>query len=62
MSRYDRIFYKGISLMNWAIRWFKLDNDSFYKAYGFNFNPHDYCGLYEEAREKVFENEYPFIV
>lgn len=40
--------------MEWAIHWFAMDNDSFYKAFGFNFNPHDYCGLYEEARERLY--------
>lgn len=53
MSQYDLIPYKGESLMTWAIRWFTMSNDGFYKLYGFNFNPHDYPGLYEQARKRV---------
>jgi hypothetical protein len=45
--------YKGKSLMQWAIEWFTMSNDSFYDMYGFNFNPHEYPGLYEQARERV---------
>lgn len=46
--------YKGYSLLHLAIEWFQLSNDDFYKKYGFNFNPHEYSGLYEIARTKVF--------
>lgn len=54
MSQYDLIPYKGKSLMQWAIEWFTMSNDSFYDMYGFNFNPHEYPGLYEQARERVY--------
>ena len=54
MSQYDLITYKGKSLMQWAIEWFTMSNDSFFDAYGFNFNPHGYPGLYEQARERVY--------
>lgn len=57
MSQYDYEYLNGVDLMTWAVRWFNMSNDSFYKFYGFNFNPHAYPGLYEEARERVFKNE-----
>lgn len=44
----------GVSLLEWAIRWFKMSNDAFYNLYGFNFNPHDFPGLYLLARKKVY--------
>ena len=37
--------------------WFNTDNDSFFKLYGFNFNPHKYPGLYELARKRVYGSE-----
>ena len=54
MGMYDATEFRGKSLMEWAVLWFKMSNDSFYRAYGFNFNPHKYPGLYEAAREKVY--------
>lgn len=46
--------YKGHSLLYWAVKWFKMSNDSFFNLYGFNFNPHNYPGLYELTRKKVY--------
>lgn len=46
--------YKGKSLIDWAIIWFKTSNDGFYALYGFNFNPHKYPYLYEIARKRVY--------
>ena len=46
--------YKGKSLLEWALLWFRLTNDDFYMLYGFNFNPHEYPGLYEIARDKYY--------
>ena len=57
-STYDFILYKGESLMTWAIRWFSMCNDTFYELYGFNFNPHEWPGLYEAARKRVYPQEY----
>lgn len=37
-------------------RWFKMSNDAFCDAYGFNFNPHE-PGLYERCRRIVFSQE-----
>ena len=34
--------YKGKSLIDWAVLWFKMSNDAFFRLYGFNFNPFDY--------------------
>ena len=51
---YSKKKYKNVSLLDWAVRWFQMSNDAFYKAYGFNFNPHDYPGLYAVARKKVY--------
>ena len=54
MSRYEYEYLKGESLLTWAIRWFSMSNDAFYSVYGFNFNPHDYPGLYEAAQIIVY--------
>ena len=51
---YKTTIYKGATLLTWAIRWFRMSNDSFYRTYGFNFNPHEYEGLYELARKEVY--------
>ncbi len=55
MSYYDVMQLKGKSLMFWALEWFRMSNDAFYSIYGFNFNPHNYPGLYEAARKKLYE-------
>lgn len=57
ICQYDLIPYRGKSLMEWAILWFKTSNDAFYNLYGFNFNPHRYPYLYELARERVYPDE-----
>ena len=44
----------GASLMTWALRWFSMSNDAFFDLYKFNFNPHEYPGLYEEARRRYW--------
>ena len=54
MSMYDLMYYNGKSLMFWAEQWFKMSNDAFYRLYGFNFNPHNYAGLYEAARKRIY--------
>lgn len=54
LSRYDFILYRGKSLMFWALEWFSMSNDVFYDLYEFNFNPHKYPNLYEEARSRNF--------
>ena len=54
---YSTKYLRGKSLLEWAILWFKTDNDTFFYRYGFNFNPHDYKGLYKLARQKVYPNE-----
>lgn len=40
-----------------GVEWFKMSNDTFYKVYGFNFNPHEWLGLYEKCRRIVYPNE-----
>lgn len=56
MSAYDLMPYNGKSLMEWATLWFGMSNDTFFELYGFNFNPHEFPGLYEAARERVYGN------
>lgn len=56
-SRYDELFLNGKSLMYWALEWFSMSNDTFFDLYGFNFNPHNYPGLYEQARERYFKED-----
>lgn len=51
---YTMQIYKGKSLLEWAIIWFKTSNDAFFSLYGFNFNPHEYTFLYEIARKEVY--------
>lgn len=46
--------YKGKSLLDWAVLWFKTSNDAFYEVYGFNFNPHKFPYLYDIAMEEVY--------
>ena len=53
-ARYAVRRYKGKSLIEWALLWFKMSNDAFFQLYGFNFNPHDYPYLYEIARNIVY--------
>lgn len=45
---------RGKTLLEWAVLWFEMSNDGFYRTYGFNFNPHKYIGLYEIARKEVY--------
>mgnify|MGYP001855007310 CR=1 FL=1 len=57
MTVYDYISLNGRSLMFWALEWFSMTNDAFYELYHFNFNPHNYPGLYEEARKIYFKDD-----
>lgn len=54
---YSLQIFKGKNLIEWAVTWFKMSNDDFFRLYGFNFNPHKYPMLYEIARKKVYEKE-----
>lgn len=54
MSVYDFILFKGKCLMFWALEWFSMSNNTFFDLYGFNFNPHKYPNLYEEARQRLW--------
>lgn len=60
----------GTLLVNWSdgtvstysatdmgVEWFKMSNDDFFKKYGFNFNPHEYPGLYEKCRRIAHADE-----
>ena len=44
----DGIFIHGklYSKKKLCLDWFQMSNDGFYDLYGFNFNPHEYPGLY----------------
>lgn len=58
----DREIYRyqtlnGKSMIEWAVEWFRTDNDTFFELYGFNFNPHEYRNLYQIAREVVYPDE-----
>ncbi len=54
MRTYEGVKYKGHDITALAVEWFKMSNDDFFEAYGFNFNPHDYPGLYEKAQKIVY--------
>ena len=56
-AKYAATTYKGRSLLEWARKWFTLDNDTFYRVYGFNFNPHKYPYLYDIVRKEVYKVE-----
>lgn len=45
---------KAYSKKKLCLEWFQMDNDSFFRKYGFNFNPHDYPGLYEWGRKQLY--------
>lgn len=45
------------NIYNLAVEWFGMSNDIFYDYYGFNFNPHNFRGVYEEARKRVYGEE-----
>lgn len=49
------------SATDMGVEWFKMSNDDFFKKYGFNFNPHEYPGLYEKCRRIVYPNGRPLI-
>ena len=57
-GKYKTRFLRGKSLYEWAIIWFKTDNDKFFDLYGFKFNPHEYEDLFEIARRDVYPEEY----
>lgn len=48
---------KGKSILQWAVLWFQMSNDAFFRNYGVNFNPHIYPYLYEIARDEVYGGE-----
>lgn len=52
----DMIFINGIlySKKQLTLEWFRMSNDAFFDKYGFNFNPHEYPGLYEWGRTAIF--------
>lgn len=54
---YSTHLLRGKTLLEWAVLWFRMSNDGFYSLYGFNFNPYEYDGLYEIAREVVYGKE-----
>lgn len=37
-----------------CLDWFQMSNDAFYDLYGFNFNPHEYPGLYDWGRKTLY--------
>lgn len=52
----DAIYKNGklYSKKKLCLDWFQMSNDMFYKCYGFNFNPHNYDGLYEWGRRILY--------
>lgn len=52
----DGIFINGklYSKKLLCLDWFRMSNDVFYNVYGFNFNPHEYYGLYEWGRKTLY--------
>lgn len=56
LSMRDEIFINGklYSKKALCIAWFRMSNDTFYDIFRFNFNPHDYPGLYEWGRKTLY--------
>ena len=56
LSTTDVIFINGklYSKKALCLDWFRMSNDVFYELYGFNFNPHEYAGLYEWGRKELY--------
>lgn len=52
----DGIFINGklYSKKALCLDWFRMSNGAFYELYGFNFNPHEYDGLYEWGRKELY--------
>src|SRR5699024_9272337 len=52
----DGIFIQGklYSKKKLCLDWFQMSNDGFYDLYGFNFNPHEYPGLYDWGRKTLY--------
>ena len=52
----DTIVIKGVlySKKQLCLDWFRMSNDLFFQEYGFNFNPHNYQGLYEWGRKTLY--------
>lgn len=46
--------YRGHYAWDLACQWFKMDNDSFFRTYGFSFVPKD--SLFDEAKEFVYNS------
>lgn len=46
--------HRFFNIYDLAVEWFCMSNDTFYACYGFNFNPHNFRGVYEEARKRVY--------
>lgn len=46
--------YNGYWKWDLCVEWFSMNNDDFFNKYGFNFNPHNYEGLYSEVRNVVY--------
>lgn len=45
---------KPYSKKQLTLEWFRMSNDAFFDQYGFNFNPHEYPGLYEWGRKTLY--------
>lgn len=45
---------KAFDAVELGCDWFRMSNDAFFEIYGFNFNPHEYAGLYERCRKLVY--------
>ena len=56
LSGTDGIFIHGklYSKKKLCLDWFQMSNDGFYDLYGFNFNPHEYQGLYDWGRKTLY--------
>lgn len=60
MADNDTIVVNGkkYSKKELCLAWFQMDNDSFFRKYGFNFNPHKYPGLYDWGRRRLYGHNF----
>lgn len=42
---------KHFNIYDLCVEWLYMTNDDFYNCYGFNFNPHNFDGVYKKGIE-----------
>lgn len=45
------------SVVDLGVQWIQMGSDSFHSMHGFDFNPYNYPGLYEQCRQIVYPQD-----